>query len=201
MQNACTRNGFSIEENYILSNGSVFYRENYVILSGCSGGGKSTLLNALCQKGYSCIPEPGRQIVKEQMSIGGDGLPWENVEKLMDLILSRCLHNFHSQKPTQEYIFFDRAIPDAIYAPRGKTLPNYQMNAAKMFRYNTKVFMTPPWKKIYRNDEERRHSFEQALAAYEPLLKTYAKYGYNVIEVPKISVEERAEFILSHLAL
>ena len=49
-----------------------------VVVSGCSGGGKSTLLAEMARRGYLVFPEPGRQIVKEELFIGGDGLPWDN---------------------------------------------------------------------------------------------------------------------------
>ena len=37
------------------------------MISGCSGGGKSTLQEELGQRGYATVEEPGRRIVKEQL--------------------------------------------------------------------------------------------------------------------------------------
>jgi predicted ATPase len=55
----------------------VFTRpSNFFVITGCSGGGKSTLLSELEQRGYRVFPEPGRQVVKAQQSVDGDGLPW-----------------------------------------------------------------------------------------------------------------------------
>ncbi len=48
-------------------------RDFFVVLSGCSGGGKSTLLAELGRRGFRTFAEPGRQIVKEQTAIGGNG--------------------------------------------------------------------------------------------------------------------------------
>ena len=48
-----------------------------VVISGCSGGGKSSILAELGRRGYHVIPEAGRQIVREQLFIGSDGLPWQ----------------------------------------------------------------------------------------------------------------------------
>ena len=45
-----------------------------VVISGCSGGGKSTLLAELGARGYAVFEEPGRAIVKEQLVSGGDAL-------------------------------------------------------------------------------------------------------------------------------
>jgi predicted ATPase len=39
--------------------------DRFIVLSGCSGGGKSTLLAALQRRGFAVFEEPGRQIVKE----------------------------------------------------------------------------------------------------------------------------------------
>ena len=41
--------------------------------------------------------------------------------------------------------------------------------------------------------------FESTFAAFETIKATYEKFGYAVIELPKVSIEERVDFILSHL--
>ena len=46
-------------------------RPNFIVISGCSGRGKSTLISELAALGYSYVAEPGRKIVKEQYAIGG----------------------------------------------------------------------------------------------------------------------------------
>lgn len=50
--------------------------ERFVIISGCSGGGKSTLLAELERRGYAVIEEPWRRIVKEEQTSSGLALPW-----------------------------------------------------------------------------------------------------------------------------
>jgi predicted ATPase len=42
--------------------------ERFVLISGCSGGGKSTLLSALYDKSFATLPEPGRTTVQEKLS-------------------------------------------------------------------------------------------------------------------------------------
>ena len=59
--------------------------------------------------------------------------------------------------------------------------------------------MTPPWDAIYQNDKERKQTWEVAVATYENIRVTYENLGYQVIDVPFGSVEERAEFILSQI--
>jgi predicted ATPase len=66
-------------------------------------------------------------------------------------------------------------------------------------RYYSKVFILPPWKEIFTKDDERMEDFESTFAAFETIKATYEKFGYAVIELPKVSIEERVDFILSHL--
>ena len=49
------------------------------VVSGCSGSGKSALIAALAKHGEVVSGEPGRQIVQNELLIGGDGLPWESI--------------------------------------------------------------------------------------------------------------------------
>jgi hypothetical protein len=55
--------------------------ENFVTISGCSSGGKSTLLVELRRRGFATIDEPGRRIVVEELERGGRALPWVKVVK------------------------------------------------------------------------------------------------------------------------
>jgi predicted ATPase len=66
-------------------------------------------------------------------------------------------------------------------------------------RYHRRVFLTPPWPEIYATDAERRHGFDAALAEYSRLLAAYPALGYEVIVLPKVSITERADFVLEAL--
>lgn len=189
--------GQTIENTYLNEKNFPIVNNNYVIISGCSGGGKSTLLSELAGRGYSVVPEPGRQIVKEQTAINGDALPWINLEKFLDLALSRYLFQFNSQKEQQQIVFFDRGIIDSVQLDSPQ--PKYFQNAAKNFRYNRLVFLVPPWEEIFTGDTERKHSFESAKKEFDELLIKYKNFGYETVLIPKISVKERADFILSKL--
>jgi predicted ATPase len=48
------------------------YNEGFYVLTGGPGAGKTTLLNQLEEMGYMCVPEVAREIIREQMRIGGD---------------------------------------------------------------------------------------------------------------------------------
>ena len=63
-------------------------RDNLVVLSGCSGGGKSSLLSELARRGYAVVEESGRQIVREQTYLGGDIFPWTKPRKFVELCMA-----------------------------------------------------------------------------------------------------------------
>lgn len=176
-------------------------RNNFHIITGCSGGGKSTIVDALRAHGFQCVDEAGRQIVSEQLQIGGDGLPWLNPAKFRELLLSRYMFIFDQTQERTRPVFFDRAIPETIGFSRqtNSPTPPHIAAAAQICRYAVKVFIVPPWREIFRNDDERKHSFEDALREYDLLLEIYPECGYELVEIPKAPVEDRVAFILKQL--
>ena len=71
--------------------------------------------------------------------------------------------------------------------------------AGQEHRYHHRVFLAPPWPEIYVTDAERRHSLDAAVAEYQRLLDVYLSLGYETAILPKVSVPERADFVLNTL--
>lgn len=113
-------------------------------------------------------------------------------------MLDRQIRNFTELRSGQDPVFFDRGIPDLIaYAIRfGVDPSNFEIEAAS-YRYNQMVFIFPPWKAIFVNDELRKISFEKSLEFHESLVEAYERLGYQLIEVPMVSVEMRLDFIVT----
>ena len=61
------------------------------------------------------------------------------------------------------------------------------------------MFIAPPWPEMFRNDAERIHTYDDAVAEYATLLKTYQRLGHELVFIPKASVPERVDFILREL--
>jgi predicted ATPase len=175
-------------------------RHRRVILSGCSGGGKSTLLEELSSRGHSVFPEAGREIVKEQLVQGRKALPWEDMPKFVELLLERSLAKFHAAP--MGLSFYDRSLVEPLrwYRETGNPLPAHLSNAANL-RYGDDVFLAPPWSEIHRQDAERRHGFATAVEEYEGLSTLFPQLGYTVHPLPKVSVAERADFVERVLGL
>jgi predicted ATPase len=111
------------------------------------------------------------------------------------------MHNMITAARGDGLAFFDRGIVDQVsgFEPPKRPMPPHLERAAQRFRYHRRVFFLPPWPQIYRTDAERRHSFEEALASYEPLRRAYERFGYEVVEVPKLDTAARADFVLADL--
>lgn len=174
-------------------------RDRFFAISGCSGSGKSTLLSELGRRGYGTVAEPGRQIVKEQLSIGGDALPWADAEKFVEQVISRAIHQMIVATRFDGAVFFDRGIVDAVTALERMQAPisPQHRRALQIYGHNRKAFLSPPWPEIYRIDAERQHSFENAVGEYIALEEAYPRHGYETILLPKCDVAARADFVLS----
>ena len=175
--------------------------DHLFVVSGCSGSGKSTLIAALAQRGEAVAAEPGRQIVKEQIRLGGEGLPWVNPQRFVDLCAERAIRDFDRHLSVHRRTFFDRSFIDVASAVErtGLVAPDSLKVALQSRRYAPLVFISQPWEALFRPDEERRHSFSEAIAEYDRLVPTYRRHGYEIIFIPRASVLERVAFVLETL--
>ncbi|SHL14397.1 Predicted ATPase [Chitinophaga jiangningensis] len=176
-------------------------KENFFILTGGPGAGKSTLLEALGQRGYDTVPEAGRIIIQEQVKLKGNALPWADTAAYSQRMLEKSIADYQEFLTTTNTCFFDRGIPDVlgyVQLINGPDTALYESAVAE-FRYNTDVFILPPWKDIYQQDTERKQDFETAVATYRQMVETYTANGYTLIEVPHDVPTARATFVLNHL--
>jgi predicted ATPase len=189
------------EDEYVVGKPRREDREQLFVVSGCSSGGKSTLLAEMARRGYTVFPEPGRQIVKEELFIGGDALPWQNGVKFAEHCISRAIYFYNIAQPQGRPVLFDRSMVDNIIGLQrlGLPVPQSFLNALERCRYAQRVFLTPPWPELFTLDNERKGSFAAAVVEYESLLVSYPALGYEVVLIPKLGVQERADFLEKQL--
>tara|TARA_R110000868_G_scaffold411385_1_gene703412 strand:- start:522 stop:1100 length:579 start_codon:yes stop_codon:yes gene_type:complete len=180
-----------------------FERDNFYILTGGPGAGKTTLLEALKSLGYFCVDEVARKIIQEQHLIGGDALHDADQRKFADLMLTRSIAAYEQVTERTAPVFFDRGLPELVgYGPLvGYETPAYFHKAAALFRFNKRVFILPPWPEIYGQDDERKQDFAEAVASWRLSAETYPKLGYELVEVPKVSIADRVDFVLAHIKI
>lgn len=173
--------------------------ERRVVISGCSGGGKSTLLETLRERGYAVVEEPGRRIVREQLASDGSALPWVDLAAFARAAISTAISDWEANAESEGWVFFDRGLVDAASALEHATGDRVLDELGRSYSYHRRVLLTPPWPEIYGQDEERQHDLEAAAEEYDRLLAAYPALGYEVTILPKTGVAERADFVFRML--
>jgi predicted ATPase len=172
----------------------------FVVVAGGPGAGKTTLVEALRERGYACVPEAARAIIRDQVAIGG-ALHEGDTELYAEIMLTWDMRNHREAAGLPGPVFFDRGLPDrvAYQIMRGLPVPPHVTAAAGLFRYHRLVFVAPPWPEIYVQDEERRHTFEHALRVHQAIVAGYTRCGYELVALPRADVATRVGFVLDRL--
>ncbi|MBO6917660.1 MAG: AAA family ATPase [Rhizobiaceae bacterium] len=173
--------------------------QNLVLITGCSGGGKSTLIDALSARGHLTVAEPGRRIVAEELKGDGKALPWVDLHAFANKAVDMARKDLNEFRASNELVFFDRGLIDAALALdfAGGNPLNVTLDNEKSYAQN--VFLVPPWAEIYVKDNARQHDFNTALDEYYRIKDALEDLQYDICLLPKIGVDQRVEFVLRNL--
>ena len=171
-----------------------------IVITGAPSTGKTSLIHKLQQEGFICIPEISREIVSQQIAIEGEALPWKNLAAFSKQVAVLRKAQFINATKNSTH-FFDRGLIDVVaYMNIDKLeIPEFISDFLNKNKYHSTVFITPIWEEIFENDRERKENIEQAILIEKQLKKCYQSFGYDIIEIPKLSIEERVNFIISHI--
>lgn len=171
-----------------------------IAISGGPGTGKTTLIQELENSGYTCFHEFSRHIIKESLAIGSDVLPWKDLPAFSARVVDGRV-NQHTLAVENKVYFYDRTLVDTLAYQYVDDLPveDEWLRMVEQHRYETNVFITPPWEDIFGNDSERMESYDKLLRIHDVLCATYEKFGYNVIEVPRLPVLERKDWLIQQI--
>ncbi|KQZ81401.1 ATPase [Mesorhizobium sp. Root157] len=175
----------------------------FIVVTGGPGSGKTTLIEALRASGFATSPEAGRGIIQDQQAIDGPALPWRNPGLFAELMLSWELRSYSAAKAKSGPVFFDRGIPDTVGYLRlsGLAVPAHMLEAARQHRYRPQIFITPPWPDIFKQDAERRQTWEEAERTHAVMVETYSGFGYELVTLPRAPVGGRVRFILAQIGV
>lgn len=178
-----------------------------IVITGGPATGKTSVIQGLEAKGCLCFHEIIRDLTTEARESGNLGsLDTNPINSVTDplefnrkLLEGRKAQFLKSQETEKKHVFFDRGIPDVLAYMHyyDQVLEPEFIKAANTLHYD-KVFLLPMWEEIFASDEERFESYEDASKIEASLRKTYANFGYDIIEVPFDSIEKRIYFILNH---
>ena len=166
------------------------------VITGGPGAGKTTTLNALAARGFQCVPDSARALIKQRKAAGLSPRP--SPAQFGAEMLQEDMAQYQRTPVHDDPVFFDRGVCDALgFLYLHGTLSLAQVATyIKTWPYNEVVFLLPPWPAIYTQDTERDQSFAEAVAVCKIVQEWYRRWRYQLVEVPRGRVEERADFVL-----
>ena len=173
-----------------------------VVLIGGPGTGKTSVLNALKERGYYCFDEISREVTQKAQEKGIEQLFLTEPLLFSKMLLEgREMQYVTATKSTETFVFFDRGIPDVYaYLHYFKTdYPPVFIEKSKQYQYDY-IFHFSPWEEIHITDNERYESFEESIKIDSYLTDAYKNLGYIIITVPFGTIDERANFIINSLS-
>ncbi|WP_293352859.1 AAA family ATPase [Phenylobacterium sp.] len=174
-------------------------KPNFFVLTGGPGVGKTTLIRHLQGLGELVVEETARAVIRDQLARGEPGVPWIDPALFANLTAERDIAIFDGMANETRRVFFDRGIVDS-YGANGTTPSARIVEAVRTRRYNSRVFVLPPWREIYETDDERRQDWAEAERTFEIIQARLPMLGYRPVVLPKASVEARAAFVLDRAA-
>lgn len=172
------------------------------IITGGPGSGKTTLIQGLENQGFHVFHEASRIVISEQQQMPQGILPWTDLERFQHLVFERQKADYHTAKSLQKVVFLDRGLPDGLGYMKsgGLYIPQELKEDIKQFPYASTVFLTPPWREIYKNDSARWEDFQKAEDIYFSLKEAYEDLGYATQPLPMDSIEKRIDFIMNQIS-
>ena len=172
-----------------------------VVIAGGPGTGKTSIIKHLKGRGFTCYDEISRQVTLQARKDGIEQLFLTEPLLFSEKLLTGRIQQFNNAADEREsVVFLDRGIPDVLaYMDYiGDQYPEYFIDASMTNKYDY-VFILAPWQEIFVSDNERYENFEQAIEIHHYLIRTYMRFGYQLIDVPFASIENRSDFILEEL--
>ena len=126
-------------------------------------------------------------------------MPWVDLDAFTERVWQMRNDQFDGAV-LKKINFYDRTNVDAFaYLNKGQLALKDHWEADLKAQRFEKVFILPVWPEIHSLDSERTETLEECIEVEAYLREAYTSLGYELIEVPKMSVEERVAFIERHL--
>jgi predicted ATPase len=176
------------------------------VITGGPGSGKTTLVAHLGSLGYATVPEAAIQIIEElnrQRGVAGQ-VEWRlrHPAEFTRLIIRRQVALEAACAVAEGGIAFcDRGRPDPqAYAALAGSKLDGEVNALiEGQRYDRVFLLDTPLRFRERPETGRISDRARSVRIHELLEGVYRAHGYAPIQVPELSVEDRARFVLSEL--
>lgn len=179
---------------------------NRFIFTGTPGSGKTAVIQALEKLGHTVVHESATEVIAQEQKMG-NMRPWEQADFLDKIMV---MQKIRLSKVKADLQFHDRSLFCVYALGRYLAESNHQrfMPSPKLLTeidyclkttlYQNQVFFFENLGFIEHTDA-RKISYEDALIFEKIHLETYKQFGFEIILVPKQSIQERCEFILKKI--
>ena len=171
---------------------------NWCVITGGPSSGKTTVVQSLQDLGYKTTIEAARHYIDLQR-MNGKSIDEvrENQRNFQHKVLNLQISIEKRLDPAM-LVFLDRALPDELaYYKYFNLEPDRKlMDSLGNFLYR-KIFIMEllPLTKDYARIEDK----SAQIAIQKSIIEVYKARPEPIVMVPVLSIEERVEFILSHL--
>jgi len=172
---------------------------NLFVITGGPGTGKTSVINELRKRGYDVLDEAARTVHHSDKRFNGKNIKEVDMVDFQKAIFDFQKSQFESIKGKKEPIFMDRGIGDSLayYKHYNLDIPKEIFELSNSFKA-AKVFCLN-FLDIYRQDKLRKETKEEQEQIHYEIIEAYGDLGYDVVFVPKMSINERVDFILSKI--
>lgn len=173
-------------------------KNNWYVITGAPSSGKSTIITRLAKQGYKTTEEYGRLLIDQEMA-AGKTLEEINVDSVaFEEAWVELQGQAEAALNPQQQIIFDRGVLDTLtyFKCYGWPVTPKIKQWCSQARYK-KVFLFELLE--YEKDYARIETEETAQKMQELFYEAYVEAGYEVIRVPKDTIDNRLKLVMSHL--
>jgi len=171
---------------------------NWHVITGAPCSGKTAVICELERRGHPVVHEAARAYIDQELQKG------KTIARIKTNILAFERHILYQKIEIEQSlskdatVFLDRAIPDSIgyYLLEGLNADD-PIQKSGLCRYKNIFFFE---RITFEKDSVRSEDDEIAAALDGLLKKSYQMLGYEIISVPLMTVEDRADFILTQIS-
>ena len=178
---------------------SIQLKTKRIAITGAPATGKTALSAALESLDYPVFHEQAREIIQKSLDDGSDILPWKDLNAFTEVVWN-LRNQQYSDAVLRKINFYDRTNLDAYaYLLKGEAQLTEEWSKELEQMSFDAVFFLPVWPEIHSLDKQRMETLEDCIEVDGYLKLAYREKGYDLIEVPMVSIEERVAFIEAHL--
>jgi predicted ATPase len=175
-------------------------KTNWFVVTGAPSSGKTTTVNLLRDRGYRTTIEHARHFIDTQRVSGKTVEEIRRNQAVFQLGVLEMQLEEERALPTDEIVFLDRALPDALaYYRLLQIEPDAKLVEALQRVSYAKIFILDPLPLV--KDYARLEDEATQRKIHDLLVDVYQSLGFPVEHVPVLEAAQRVDFILSHLEI